>query len=115
MPQAEDVDVHQAAGNAVEPWRQAAKHFVRQARAEQNFAHPDEQRQRRQRPRIAVAPDRGGEHRAEGNAAADELHADIAGRHQGQRDPYAAGEQDAEEDQQQRGNADQFSHGQTPL
>ena len=39
------VDVHQPARQPVQPRRKAAKHFLRQSRAEQDFAHPDEQRQ----------------------------------------------------------------------
>ena len=94
------VDVHQPARQPVQPRRKATEHLFRQPRAKQNLAHPDEQRKGCERPRGAVAPDRGGEHGPRRNVAADELHADPADRHQGDRDPHAAAQQDGEQRQQ---------------
>ena len=47
---ADHVDVQQPPRQRLHPRRQAAEHVVRQPGAEQDLAHPDEQRQRGQRP-----------------------------------------------------------------
>ena len=81
----EHVDVHEPARQPVQPGRESAKHLLRQPRAEQDFAHPDEERQGRERPRRAVAPHRRRKHAARRNAAAGELHAGPSRRHQARR------------------------------
>ena len=93
----EHIDVHQPARQPVQPGRKSAEHFLRQPRAEQDFAHPDEERQGGERPRRAVAPHRRRKHAARRNAAADELHAGPSRRHQGNRDPDAGAEQQRRE------------------
>ena len=89
----EHVHVQEPARHAVEPRREPAEHLLRQVGAEQDLAHPDEQRQRRQFPRRAVAPDLRREHRARRNAAGRELHAGPSGREQRNADPHAARKQ----------------------
>jgi hypothetical protein len=64
---AQDVDVHQAPGQAREPRAEAVEHVLGEARAEQDLGHPDEQRQGGQRPAAARAPDRVGHHPARGH------------------------------------------------
>ena len=49
------------------------------------------------------------------NATADELHADIAGRHQRNGDPDSGAEQHCEEDQQQAGDFDELHDRYTAL
>ena len=61
----------------------------RQPRAEQDLAHPDEQRQRGQRPARRRAPDGDG-HRVAGRPAAEQLHADPGHARQREADPHAA-------------------------
>jgi len=95
------------AGNPVEPGRQPAEHLLRQFGAKQNLAHPDEQRQSRQGPRRAVAPDRGCQYRARRDVAADEQHAGIAAGHQRDRDPHARAQQHGQQDQQDQRDGDQ--------
>ena len=70
------------------PGRKAREHVLRQARAEENLAHPDEERQRRQRPGVGGAPDVGGEVVADG-AAGEDRHADEPGAEQRQCHPDA--------------------------
>ena len=109
-PARKHVDVHQPSGNPVKPGRKSTKHLLGESGAKKDFPHPDEKRQCGERPRIAVAPDCGGEDGAGRNATADELHADVAGRHQRHRDPHAAGEKDRQKYKKQCGNADELRH-----
>ncbi len=55
---AEDVDVHQAPRQPAEPRREALEHLVREPGAVEDLAHPDEERQRGERPGRARAPER---------------------------------------------------------
>ena len=92
--------MHEPARQPVQPGRKSAKHFLRQPRAEENFAHPDEERQGCERPRRAVAPHRRRQHAARRNAAAGELHAGPSRRHQGDGDPDAGAEQQRKKSEQ---------------
>ena len=109
----EHVDVQEPARDPVEPGREAAEHLLREARAEQDLAHPDEERQGREGPGGGVAPDRRREDRARRDAAADELHADPAAGHQRDGDPHAAGEEGDQEQEQEAGDLDE-RHGVRP-
>ena len=102
------VDMHEPARQPVQPGRKSTKHFLRQPRAEQDFAHPDEERQGRQRPRRAVAPHRCRQHAARRNGAAGELHAGPSRRHQGDGDPDAATEQQRKKSEQDRGDGEKL-------
>ena len=102
------VDVHQPAREPVEPGRQAAEHLLRQPGAEQDLPHPDEQRQRGERPRRAVAPDRGRQHRTGRDGGAGELHAGEAAGNQRDADPQSAGQQRDQQDEQQQRDLEQL-------
>ena len=100
---ADDVGVQQPPGHPLEPRREALEHVLGQPRAEQDLAHPDEQRQRGQRPRGRAAPDGDG-HRVAGRARAEELHADPRDAGERQSDPHAAAQQQEQRDDQQAGD-----------
>ena len=97
---ADDVGVEQPAGHALEPRRQALEHVLREPGAEQDLSHPDEQRQRGQRPRRCRTPDRH-RHRVARRPRRKKLHPDPCDA--GQRDAYpdAAAEQGEQRDDQQ--------------
>ena len=101
MRAAEDVDVHQAPRQPAEPGREAFEHLLRELGAVQDLAHPDEQRQRGERPRGARAPERL-EQVHVGRRGGEELQPEPGHRGERDRDPHAAGEQhqqQAEQDQ----------------
>src|SRR5213078_191251 len=96
---AEDVAVHQPARQRRHPRREAAKHVLRNPGAKQDLAHPDEERQRGERPAGARSPDRGC-HQAAGRRIGEKSHRDPADAKQGERDPKTG-------NQQQRQSADE--------
>ena len=89
----------------LQPWREAPEHVLRKARAEEDLAHPQEERQRRERPRGARAPDGDG-HGVAHRAAGEELHADPRDAQQGEPDPEPARQQGEEEGDQDGGDED---------
>jgi hypothetical protein len=97
------VGMQQAPRQTLHPRRQTSEHVVGQPRAEQNLAHPDEQRQRRQRPAGRRAPHRDG-HRVAGRTRAEQLHADPGHTGQRQADPHPAAEDQEQRHDQQRGD-----------
>ncbi|MPL74769.1 hypothetical protein SDC9_20586 [bioreactor metagenome] len=90
---AHDVRVQEPARKAREPGREPLEHVLGQFRAIQDLAHPDEQRQRGQRPARGAGPD-GDRHRAAGIARGEAEHADIGHPHQRQPDPEPGAEQE---------------------
>ncbi len=102
---ADDVGVQQPAGNALQPGGEALEHVLRQARAEEDLAHPQEERQRGEGPRRARAPDRDGHGVAHG-AAREELHADPRDAQQGEPDPEPARQEREEEGDEDGGDED---------
>ena len=91
------VDVQQTARQPVHPWRKPLEHFLRQLGAKQDFAHPDEQRQRRQGPARAAAPDRRRHDRTGGRTGADDEDR-VPGGNERDADPQAAHEEERERD-----------------
>jgi hypothetical protein len=93
---ADDVGVQQAPGDAREPGREALEHVLGELRAEEDLAHPHEQRQRGEGPRRERSPD-GHRHRIPGRAHGEKLHADPGDPHQRETDPQPAAQQHEEQ------------------
>ncbi len=106
---ADHVGVQQPARQSFDPGSEAGEHVVGQARAEQDLAHPDEQRQRRHRPARARCPTGGGEDGAPG-CIGEDLHADDADGDQGRRHPHAQREQHEQGADERGGNPAEFHH-----
>ncbi len=103
----DDVDVQQAAGEAVDPRRDAAEQILRQPCTEENFAHPDEQRQGGQRPGGIGAPGRRRQNAADRHVG-DHHHGREAAQHQRHADPKTGNEHDAKHRDEQQGDLDQL-------
>nr|CAA46093.1 hypothetical protein [Bordetella pertussis] len=106
---ADDVGVQQPAGQPVQPRREALEQVLGQAGAEQDLAHPQEQRQGGQRPARRGAPDRDG-HGVAGRPAGEDFHADPGRAGQGEANPDSATQQREDRDDQQ-GDDQDFIHG----
>jgi hypothetical protein len=106
---ADDRRVHQPAGNPVQPGAQAFEHFLAELGPEQDLAHPDEQRQRRQFPARVAFPERR-EQVLRRQGVGEEGLADPADDRQRHRDPHATGEQQQHDGEQQRAHQKCFSH-----
>jgi hypothetical protein len=102
---ADHIGVQQAAGQAVQPRRQALEQIGRQARAEQDFTHPQEERQGSQRPARGRAPDRE-DHAVAHWSGGEDLHREQGDAQQGQADPEAGAEHCDEQRDQAGGNDD---------
>ncbi len=100
---ADDVGVQQPAGQPLHPGRQALEHVLAEAGAKQDLAHPDEERQRGQRPARRRAPDRH-RHRVAGRPRAEQLHADPGDARERQADPDTARKDQEQRADQERGD-----------
>ena len=91
--------MHQPPRQPAEPRRQALEHLFRQPGAVQDLAHPDEERQRGQRPRGARAPERLEQVHVR-RRAGEELQPEPGHRGERDRDPHAADEQHEQQGEQ---------------
>jgi len=96
----EYVDVHQAPRQPGKPRRQALEHLLRQPGAVEDFAHPHEERQRRQGPGCAGSPERL-EQAHLGRRAGEKRETCPPDRRKSDRDPHATDQQYQQEYQQQ--------------
>ena len=106
---ADDIHVQQAAGQFLQPGRKALEHVVRQFRAIEDFAHPDEHRQRGEIPGVRCRPHRRGEHLPRRRCHFRQ-HCGEAAHRQCQRDPHA-GAEDCEQQQHQEKGELEHIHG----
>ncbi len=88
------------------PGREALEHLFGQLGAEQDLAHPDEHRQRGERPRGVRTPE-GGEEVLARRRAGKEGHADPADDGERHGDPDAAREEQHHEDEQEARDLDE--------
>ena len=97
-----DIGMQKSSRKPPHPGRQPAEHILGQSRSEENLAHPDEQRQRRQCPARRPGPDCG-DHRITSRARGEQLHPDIGDADKRQPDPDRASEKREHRKQEDRG------------
>ena len=97
---ADDIGVHQPARQPRHPGREARNMSSAKPGSIQDLAHPDEHRQRGQRPAGRGAPDVVSHHVAHGPGG-EQLHPNPGNAHQGQADPDAGAQKQEQDEKEQ--------------
>src|SRR5690606_1190340 len=92
--------MQQPPGQGRHPWRQPPEQLCRQPGPVKDLAHPDEQRQRGERPARRRRPD-GGDHRVARGPRREDLHSDPGHADQREADPDPGPEQQEQDEEEE--------------